>query len=81
MLGLGSPSVVKGTRTSTYGSIDALTFLFLERGRFSPTSSEGLNAADEGKIPSRIRHRPFSKDIDLLVDSIERPTPHSVSAF
>jgi hypothetical protein len=58
-----------------------ILFFILESGRFSPSEEVGLNAADKGKIPSRIRHRPVYRDIDLVVDSLEKPTPHSVSTF
>ena len=38
-----------------------------------------LNALDKGKSSSRARYRPFSRDIDLVVDRHERNTTHSPS--
>jgi hypothetical protein len=70
-------------RSEAYKSeyIGAPTYYFLKvSGSSRPGEAEKI-ALDKGKSFSRLPHKPFSGDIDLVIGTTDRVTFHSVSTY
>jgi hypothetical protein len=52
--------------------------LYLVKDRSSCPGEAEENALEKGKSSSTLPHKPFSRDVGLVVDLIERATVHSV---
>jgi hypothetical protein len=70
---------LRGSETGMDRSTDTHIFLKKERGHPSRPRKRRENALDQGRSPSKVHCRPFSGDVDLLVDGTENSSTHSLS--